>query len=104
MEANNMLYSVISLGDTPAQPAVFLKNSQLSDINPMQNKPIPEDTYLIGFTNQPAQKMAHSIAAGFSKVLWNVPKSSLLPEHILQAKLFGDSHRFKVWMLEMLSK
>jgi len=99
-----MHYSVISLGDKPAQPAVFLKNSPLSDINPMQDKPIPEDTYLVGFTNQPTQVLANSIALGFGKVLWNMPKSSLLPEHMEQAEIFDHSHKFKFWMVEMLTR
>ena len=96
-------YSVISLGEK-ISPAVFLKNSPLSDINPLQDEPIPEGTYLVRFTSQPTQLFSHHIAQGFGKVLWAVPENSLCPEHIEEAETFEHSHEFKVWLFNLLMK
>ena len=97
-------YAVISLDNNAASPAVFLKNSQLSDINPMQDEPIPENTYLVGFTCKTSLVFSIDSANGFGKVLWTVPESSLLPEHKESALIFDHAHTFKVWMVEMLMK
>ena len=94
-------YSVISLGEN-ISPAVFLKNGPLSDINPLQDEPIPEGTYLVCFTSQPTQAFANEIARGFGRVLWNVPESSLCPTHMDNAETFEHSHIFKVWLLNKL--